>query len=142
MNQEYEELRNAVRDRIVEQLDYTRDIPDEEVLERIDAGIVRAAAERGLLVAEMKSMRQDIFHSIRRLDVLQDLVDDTTITEIMVNGPNHIFIERDGRVQEIEQQFTSMERYQDCIQKIVAGCNRVVNESSPIVMRDSLAESA
>lgn len=133
MNQEYEELRNAVRDRIVEQLDYTRDIPDEEVLERIDAGIVRAAAERGLLVAEMKSMRQDIFHSIRRLDVLQDLVDDTTITEIMVNGPNHIFIERDGRVQEIEQQFTSMERYQDCIQKIVAGCNRVVNESSPIV---------
>lgn len=133
MTREYEEVRNAVRDRIVEQLDYTRDIPDAEVLEMIDAGIVRAASERGLMVAEMKSMRQDIFHAIRRLDVLQDLVDDPTITEIMVNGPNHIFIERDGRVEELGQQFTSMERYQDCIQKIVAGCNRVVNESSPIV---------
>lgn len=133
MNREYEEVRNVVHDRIVEQLDYTRDIPDEEVLEMIDAAIVRAAAERGLMVAEMKSMRQDIFHSIRRLDVLQDLVDDTTVTEIMVNGPEHIFIERDGRVEELEEQFTSMERYQDVIQKIVAGCNRVVNESSPIV---------
>lgn len=133
MTREYEEVRNAVRDRIVDQLDYTRDIPDAEVLEMIDAGIVRAASERGLMVAEMKSMRQDIFHAIRRLDVLQDLVDDPTITEIMVNGPEHIFIERDGRVEELGQQFTSMERYQDCIQKIVAGCNRVVNESSPIV---------
>lgn len=133
VNREYEEVRNVVHDRIVEQLDYTRDIPDEEVLEMIDAAIVRAAAERGLMVAEMKSMRQDIFHSIRRLDVLQDLVDDTTVTEIMVNGPEHIFIERDGRVEELEEQFTSMERYQDVIQKIVAGCNRVVNESSPIV---------
>lgn len=133
MNREYEEVRNVVHDRIVDQLDYTRDIPDEEVLEMIDAAIVRAAADRGLLVAEMKSMRQDIFHSIRRLDVLQDLVDDSTITEIMVNGPEHIFIERDGRVEELEEQFTSMERYQDVIQKIVAGCNRVVNESSPIV---------
>lgn len=133
MNREYEEIRNAVHDRIVDQLDYTRDIPDEEVLELIDTGIVRAASERGLMVAEMKSLRQDIFHSIRRLDVLQDLVDDSSITEIMVNGPDHIFIERDGRVEEISQQFTSMERYQDVIQKIVAGCNRVVNESSPIV---------
>lgn len=133
MNREYEEIRNTVHDRIVDQLDYTRDIPDAEVLEMIDAGIVRAAAERGLMVAEMKSLRQDIFHSIRRLDVLQDLVDDPTVTEIMVNGPDHIFIERDGRVEEIGQQFTSMERYQDVIQKIVAGCNRVVNESSPIV---------
>lgn len=133
MNQEYEAVRKTVHDRIVDQLDYTRDIPDEEVLEMIDAGIVRAAADRGLMVAEMKSMRQDIFHAIRRLDVLQDLVDDPTITEIMVNGPEHIFIERDGRVMETGQQFTSMERYQDVIQKIVAGCNRVVNESSPIV---------
>lgn len=133
MSKEYEAIRKEVQDRIVERIDYTRDIPDEEVLELIDTGIVRAAADKGLGVAEMKSMRQDIFHAIRRLDVLQDLIDDPTITEIMVNGPDHIYIERDGRIEETGQRFTSMERYRDVIQKVVAFANRSVNEASPIV---------
>ena len=74
-----------------------------------------------------------MFDSLRRLDILQIFVEDDSVTEIMINGTEHIFIERGGRLQELDQGFDSPEKLQDVIQQIVAGCNRVVNEASPIV---------
>ena len=84
-------------------------------------------------VEDRKRLRMQIFHSIRKLDVLQQLVDDDTVTEIMINGTENIFIERNGALQKHEGVFESREKLEDVIQQIVAGCNRVVNQSSPIV---------
>lgn len=81
----------------------------------------------------IKRVREDIFCTLRRLDVLQPFIEDPTITEIMVNGAEHIFVERNGAVKKAVVRFESKEKLQDVIQQIVADCNRVVNEASPIV---------
>ena len=74
-----------------------------------------------------------MFDSLRRLDILQIFVEDSSVTEIMINGMDHIFVEQDGQLRELDRAFDSVEKLQDVIQQIVAGCNRVVNEASPIV---------
>ena len=79
-----------------------------------------------------KKLRQEIFYSVRKLDLLQELVDDSTVTEIMINGTESIFVEKQGRIIKWNDNFEE-EKLADVIQQIVAGCNRVVNEASPIV---------
>ena len=74
-----------------------------------------------------------IFNSVRRLDVLQELLEDPDITEIMINGPDHIFIEKGGRLLDSGKKFPSQAKLEDVIQQIVSKVNRVVNEASPIV---------
>ena len=78
-------------------------------------------------------LRQELFYSVRKLDVLQELIEDETVTEIMVNGPDTIFVERAGKLTRWHKSFTSREKLEDVIQQIVGKCNRVVNESMPIV---------
>ena len=82
---------------------------------------------------EKVQLRQELFHSVRKLDVLQELIEDETVTEIMVNGPDAIFVERAGKLTKWDKTFTSGEKLEDVIQQIVGKCNRVVNESMPIV---------
>lgn len=131
----YENTRSRVRDAIMAEIDFSREVADEEVLDLIDAEITGKGAVRdaGLTVEERKRLRQELFHSIRRLDVLQDLIDDPSVTEIMVNGPEHIFIERAGKLLPYRAAFSSGEKLEDVIQQIVGACNRVVNSSTPIV---------
>lgn len=124
--------RTIVQELVLRKLDFSQEVSDEQVLDLIDEEIMRLSASRGILVDEMKQLRQEVFHSIRKLDVLQDLVDDPQITEIMINGPDRIFIEKGGRIEEVPQHFPSGERLADVIQQIVASCNRVINESIPI----------
>ena len=128
-----EELKRIIRQRIIEALDYTKDISDEEMYELIDAELVSGTKKMMLSVSERKKLRTEIFHSIRKLDVLQQLVDDSQVTEIMINGTENIFIEKQGSITKYEGSFESKEKLEDVVQQIVAGCNRVVNESSPIV---------
>ena len=78
-------------------------------------------------------MRKELFYSVRKMDVLQDLLDDPDITEIMVNGPDQIFYEKEGKIHPFNRKFTSDEKLMDVILQIVGDCNRVVNESMPIV---------
>ena len=106
---------------------------DEEILELIDRMILEDLREEGLSLSQKTGLRQRLFHSVRKLDVLQDLLDDNSVTEIMVNGPDHIFVEQDGKVRRWNRSFTSMEKLEDVIQQIVGRCNRIVNEASPIV---------
>ena len=89
--------------------------------------------ERFLSLKEKLELRQELFCSVRKLDVLQELIDDESVTEIMVNGPDHIFVERGGKLTRWNKVFTSEEKLEDVIQQIVGRCNRVVNESMPIV---------
>ena len=128
-----EELRRSIRDSLLSQMDFSFEVSDEQMYERIDRLISQEAKERELSLLERKRLRSDIFSSIRRLDVLQELVDDPSVTEIMINGTDNIFIERAGRLMRYDMRFESREKLGDVIQQIVAGCNRVVNEASPIV---------
>lgn len=99
----------------------------------IDELILTQARELFLSLKEKVELRQELFCSVRKLDVLQELIDDESVTEIMVNGPDHIFVERGGKLTRWNKVFTSEEKLEDVIQQIVGRCNRVVNESMPIV---------
>ena len=128
-----EELKKEIKTKVLQSLDFSKDISDEEMLELIDREL--SCRMRGLAISmeARKNLRLQIFHSIRKLDVLQELVDDPGVTEIMINGVDNIFTERNGRISRQELGFESKEKLEDIVQQIVASCNRVVNESSPIV---------
>ncbi len=118
---------------LMEKLDLARELTDEEILEEIDTLILERMRDSCLSLKEKVQLRQELFHSVRKLDVLQELIEDETVTEIMVNGPDAIFVERAGKLSRWEKTFTSGEKLEDVIQQIVGKCNRVVNESMPIV---------
>lgn len=128
-----EERRKILKERLLESIDYSRESSDEEIRELIDEMLVREARENPLCLSERGRLRRELFHAVRKLDVLQELVDDPQVTEIMINGPDRIFIERNGRLTESGLRFDSEEKLHNVIQQIVSDCNRVVNEASPIV---------
>ena len=127
------ELFQELRALLMERLDLARELSDEEILEEIDELILGRMREYCLSLKEKVQLRQELFHSVRKLDVLQELIEDETVTEIMVNGPDAIFVERAGKLTKWDKTFTSGEKLEDVIQQIVGKCNRVVNESMPIV---------
>ena len=122
-----------LQENVLQQLNYTDDVKDEVVLDCINEEIKKELNEEYLSIQYWKQIKKTVFDSLRRLDVLQELVDDHTITEIMVNGPDCIFVEREGRITKVEQCFESRQKLEDVIQKIVSNTNRVVNEANPIV---------
>ena len=130
---EYTEWKQHLREQVLEKLDYAKDLSDREVLGQIDEVILRQEELKLLPIAISSRLRTDLFNSLRRLDILQKFVEDPGITEIMINGPDCIFVEREGRLMKLETGFESRDKLKDVIQQIVAGCNRVVNEASPIV---------
>ena len=125
-----EGIRSRLRHRIMEELTESR---DEQLLERIDTAIRDMGQGIYLPLKERIWLRGSLYDSFRRLDILQELVDDKTVSEIMVNGAGKIFIERNGKTQAWERRFEKPEQLEDIIQQIVGRVNRVVNVSSPIV---------
>lgn len=118
---------------VMDRMDLTRDIGDEELTDLIREVIQEAAQEEYMPLKEQIRLSRQLFHSFRKLDVLQELVEDETITEIMINGTDEIFLEKEGRIIQSDRKFMSEEKLEDVIQQIVAGTNRYVNELSPIV---------
>ena len=106
---------------------------DREILDEIDQLILNRMRDSYISLNEKLQLRQELFYSVRKLDVLQELIEDETVTEIMVNGPDAIFVERGGRLGKWDKSFTSREKLEDVIQQIAGRCNRVINESMPIV---------
>ena len=135
MNASYLGVREEIRSSIMSGIDFSREVPDSEVLDLIDRHLTLGGAGTLplLTLEEKKRLRQDLFHSIRRMDVLQDLLEDPEVTEIMVNGPDNIFIEKAGKLSRYPGSFSSAQKLDDVIQRIVGASNRVVNTSSPIV---------
>ena len=118
---------------VLGRIDLTKDLTDEEVLEIIDNIVIKEAGELHVTIEEKVKLSSEIFNSIRRLDILQELIDDTGITEIMINGAENIFIERQGKTTRWKQKFESRKKLEDVIQQMVSSANRIVNEASPIV---------
>lgn len=106
---------------------------DEEILEMIEECVLKMGHELYLSVEKKEEMIRTVFNSIRRLDVLQEIIEDNDITEIMINGPNNIFIEKDGSIQKYPKVFSSQSKLEDVVQQIVGKVNRRVNEANPIV---------
>lgn len=130
VNSEY--MQN-IRTKVKQTIDLSGDIEDDQVRGVIDMCILEYSLEKPLSVRDKVEIKRDLFNSLRRLDVLSDMLDDDSITEIMINGADNIFIERAGRLCRYDRTFESEERLKSVIQHIVAECNRLVNESSPIV---------
>ncbi len=128
-----ERLCELIKNRVLESMDFSRELPDQELQDVIAREIGEALETRSLLLKERIWLEQRIFNSLRKLDVLQDLIEDDSITEIMVNGPNRIFYEKGGQFYQFSYGFSSEEKLQDVIQQIVGRHNRVVNLSNPIV---------
>ncbi|MFB6363259.1 CpaF family protein [Paenibacillus elgii] len=126
-------LKQLIKQRVQDSLDYGNALSDEQLMEQIEQIVFAYSRESFLTAGQKQTLVQEVFHSFRGLDVLQPLVDDRTITEIMINSHDQIFVEKDGRVLETEIRFESREKLEDTIQAIVGRVNRIVNESTPIV---------
>ena len=129
----YQILKKKLQEDLLKILELGEEWSDEEIMNQIDDLIVMASKNVYLSGYRKLMMKQELFNSVRRLDLLQELVDDKEISEIMVNGAGHIFYERHGHIYRWEKSFESTEKLEDVIQQIVAGANRQVNEASPIV---------
>ena len=128
-----EERKRRLQEKLAESIDYSHENSDEEIQDLIDELLIRESREVPLALSDRKRLKKELFHAVRKLDILQELVDEPRITEIMINGPKNIFIEQDGRLYQSELQFDNEEKLHNVIQQIVAECNRVVNDASPIV---------
>ncbi len=126
-------LKQELREKIRGKMDYGRDYSDEEIEEMIDEELLGDENAARCSVEQRRRLKKELFDSMRRLDILQMFMEDNSVTEIMINGKDHIFVEKQGKISRLDLSFESEERLRDVIQKVVADCNRVVNEASPIV---------
>ena len=122
-----------LQESIIGRMDLSRQMSEEEVRELIDEEISKEGKARHLTLDTKATLRKEIYHTIRELGILQDLIDDPEITEIMVNGTTPIFVEKEGKISQLSVSFESEEKLNHVIQQIVSRCNRVINEASPIV---------
>lgn len=127
------ELINEIKVIASERVDLKRDVTDEEINDIITSSVFAKSREIILKSDEKREIIRTVFNSLRRLDILQPILEDPDVTEIMINGPEDIFIERNGRSSKYQLKFESSQKLEDIIQIMVTNVNRTVNESNPIV---------
>lgn len=133
------QLTVMLRERVYKRLDEAddtdtfNDVSDEELIGLINEEMYPVCREKMLSVVQRESLRDNVFYSIRGLDVLECMLSDDSITEIMVNGPGDIFIEKSGRMEKSDLKFESRKRLEDTAERIASRSNRIVNTRSPIL---------
>lgn len=127
------EKRKIIREQVLEEIPAGTEVTDQELLARIERTITEVCAGEYVRLEERRNLCHIVFNSIRKMDVLQDMLEDEEITEIMVNGPGHIFVEKDGHLWETGLTFEHQSRLEDVVQQIASQGNRIVNESNPIL---------
>ncbi len=127
------QIKQLLQKRIVEQIDFGQDFSEEALLDLIQTEIQKESQLQFISVRDRLRLKQEIYASVRGLDILQFLLDSSEITEIMVNGKDNIFVEVEGRLKRWKNSFDTEERLQDIAQQIASGSNRIVNASQPIV---------
>ena len=128
-----EKIQQEIQEELLRELEQGVSFSDEQMQDEIEIRVLKRGQMEYLTIEEKMELVKKIFNSVRRLDVLQELLEDSDITEIMINGPDHIFIEKGGRLLDSGKKFPSQAKLEDVIQQIVSKVNRVVNEASPIV---------
>ena len=127
------EKKQRVREKVLNEIPAGSEMSDESLWQLIERVIEEEAEREYMRLEEKRALRHSIFNSIRKMDILQDVLEDEDITEIMVNGPDHIFIEKEGVLTETGMSFENRARLEDIAQQIASAGNRIVNESSPIL---------
>ena len=122
-----------LHEKILEKLDLSKEIEDRELLEVIYQMLKDEDEREYISLKEKVLLGKELFNTLRKLDILQELIEEEEITEIMINGTQNIFVERQGRLEELSKRFVSRSKLEDLVQQIVAGSNRIVNEATPIV---------
>ncbi len=125
--------KQELQELVIKEIDLSKEPKDEEILEVIDEMLLNKSKNSYISMQDKRRLRKEIFNSIRRLDILQELVEDNSITEIMINGSKNIFIEQNGAIRPWNKQFESGKKLEDVVQQIVSKSNRIINEASPIV---------
>ena len=120
-------------DKVLERLDLSKEVDDRQLEDLIHEVLEELGRENYLSLKEKAVLGRELFNAFRKLDILQELIEDEEITEIMINGTDHIFIEKDGEITRLSKRFVSKSKLEDLIQQMVANANRIVNEASPIV---------
>ncbi len=133
MIQDMQAYAKRIREMVSDRLDLTRNVSDDEIREAIAAIVTEESRRQYMSLTEKKTLMEGVFNSMRGLDVLQPLVDDPTITEIMINGPDNVFVEQSGRLYKKDVSFGTNEKLENVILNIVSKVNRTVNEANPIV---------
>ena len=128
-----EALKARLREEVVASFDYSVDITREDLYRKIDQVIMQAAKETFLTLEKKEWLRKELYAAIRGLDILEEILEQESITEIMINGAKDIFIEEGGKLRRWHRSFESTQKLEDIIQQIVAKANRMVNEANPIV---------
>lgn len=127
-----QERRERLKEKVLQELHMTEELKDDEVGQVIDRVILEESEQEYIPLSEKLELRRALFHSIRGLDVLSDFLEDPSITEIMVNGTDPIFVERDGRLIRTDKAFESEDRLLNVISQMVSQANRSVSETCPI----------
>ncbi|MEE1113541.1 MAG: ATPase, T2SS/T4P/T4SS family [Eubacterium sp.] len=128
-----EEDKERFRKELMRELEDGDERDDEQILDLIDAQIQGPMGRSlSLNLRQKEELRRTLFYSVRRLDILQELMDDPAVTEIMVNGYQSVFYEKNGRLIKWDKAFPSRERYENILQQVAGRCNRVVNEQRPV----------
>lgn len=128
-----DELCEILKEQVLERMDFSKELPDVELQELIARELVRDEKFSILSLNQRIIIQQRVFNSLRKLDILQELLEDESVTEIMVNGPQNVYYEKKGQFYKSPYCFASEEKLQDVIQQIVGRHNRVVNLTTPIV---------
>lgn len=127
------EIYSEILDKVRQRCDLSRDVKEDEILGIIDEIILETSTVHRMTLKEKEECATQVFNSIKRLDILQELIENDNITEIMINGSNHIFYEQKGRIYEWNKKFTDANKLYDIAQQIASRANRIVNESIPIL---------
>ena len=122
-----------LQEKILKEMDLSKEVADDELIEVIHRILEEDGQENYIPLKEKAGIGRELFNAFRKLDILQELLEDDEITEIMINGTDNIFIEKEGTLFQLKKRFTDRSKLEDVIQQIVAGANRIVNEASPIV---------
>lgn len=123
----------GMQEEILREIDLSKEVEDDTLAELIHEMLEIQSEQEFISLKEKASMGRELFNTFRKLDILQEFLEDDEVTEIMINGADKIFIEKHGQIYESERHFYSKKKLEDVIQQIVAGANRIVNEASPIV---------
>ncbi len=125
---DYNKLSSYVRNN----LDLTSEVDEKELRELIISGMENITKESYLSLADKEELSLRVYNSILKLDLLQEFIDDPDISEVMINGYDNIYYEKKGVIHRSNKTFESKEKLEDVVQRIVAGCNKSVNETYPI----------
>ncbi len=126
-------LKEKLKNKIMSNVNMAATLTDKDIGQAIDKCILEESTNTYIPLKEKVRLRVELFNSFRRLDILTELLEDDEVSEIMVNGADNIFVEKKGRLIRTDRHFENEEKLRTVIQQIVAGCNRRINESSPIV---------